>query len=167
MIKVRQIQEDDSKEFLELCKVLDKETHFMLLEPSERQTTVVEQRARIKDISSSKNQIIIIAQNNEHLTGFIAGLGGGYRRDHLTVRVIIGILQAFTRQGLGTKLFLELERWALDLGAHRLELTVMTHNQNAIGLYKKMGFMIEGIRRHSLLVDGEYVDEYFMAKILP
>jgi RimJ/RimL family protein N-acetyltransferase len=33
-------------------------------------------------------------------------------------------------------------------------------------LYQKMGFQVEGIKKDSLLVDGVYVDEYYMGKIL-
>ncbi|OAO80482.1 hypothetical protein A0O32_1432 [Anoxybacillus flavithermus] len=42
----------------------------------------------------------------------------------------------------------------------------MTQNQAGIALYKKMGFEIEGIKKHSLLVNGRFMDEYYMAKIL-
>ncbi|MGZ3612137.1 MAG: GNAT family N-acetyltransferase, partial [Ktedonobacteraceae bacterium] len=35
-----------------------------------------------------------------------------------------------------------------------------------IALYKKQGFAIEGIRRHSLLINGQFVDEFSMAKLL-
>lgn len=40
----------------------------------------------------------------------------------------------------------------------------MVHNKAAIGLYKKMGFQIEGRMKDSLLVDGKHVDEYFKGK---
>jgi hypothetical protein len=33
-------------------------------------------------------------------------------------------------------------------------------------LHQKMAFQIEGIKKDSLLVDGVYVDEYYMGKIL-
>ena len=49
---------------------------------------------------------------------------------------------------------------------HRLELSVVTHNEAGLRLYKKMGFKIEGTKRHSLLIDGEFVDEYYMSKLL-
>lgn len=42
----------------------------------------------------------------------------------------------------------------------------MIHNEGAIRLYKNRGFKIEGLKEKSLLVDGRYVDEYYMAKIL-
>jgi RimJ/RimL family protein N-acetyltransferase len=59
-----------------------------------------------------------------------------------------------------------LEEWANIQNIHRLELTVMTHNIAGIALYKKMGFEIEGIKRDSLLIDGKYVDEFYMSKLL-
>jgi RimJ/RimL family protein N-acetyltransferase len=42
----------------------------------------------------------------------------------------------------------------------------MAHNERAIRLYKKMGFEIEGTKKHSLLISGSYVDEYYMAKLI-
>ena len=79
---------------------------------------------------------------------------------------MIGILQKFTGMGIGTTLFTEAEKWARQVGIHRLELTVMSHNHAGLALYKKMGFFVEGTAKDSLLVDGTYVNEYYMAKIL-
>jgi len=42
----------------------------------------------------------------------------------------------------------------------------MTHNQAGVALYKKYGFEIEGTKKSSVFVNGVYVDEYYMAKIL-
>jgi hypothetical protein len=52
-----------------------------------------------------------------------------------------------------------------DAGLHRLELTVHTSNLQALGLYLRHGFQVEGVRRHSLLVDGRYVDEYLISRL--
>jgi RimJ/RimL family protein N-acetyltransferase len=80
--------------------------------------------------------------------------------------IVIGILQSYSGQGIGAKLFERLEQWAREEEFHRLELTVMTHNHRAIGLYNKMGFKVEGVKKHSLFVNGEYVDEYYMSKLI-
>lgn len=55
----------------------------------------------------------------------------------------------------------------MNNGIVRLELSVMTHNQAALALYIKNGFEIEGTKRKSLIIDGEWVDEYYMSKIFP
>jgi RimJ/RimL family protein N-acetyltransferase len=43
----------------------------------------------------------------------------------------------------------------------------MAHNERAVRLYDRMGFVREGIRQRALLVDGGWVDEYFMARLNP
>jgi RimJ/RimL family protein N-acetyltransferase len=48
----------------------------------------------------------------------------------------------------------------------RLELTVMSSNKRAIGLYRKLGYRVEGTRRGALLIGNEAVDELWMAKLL-
>ncbi len=42
----------------------------------------------------------------------------------------------------------------------------MAHNHRAIGLYKRMGFSVEGCRAQCLVIDGRFVDELYMAVIL-
>jgi RimJ/RimL family protein N-acetyltransferase len=42
----------------------------------------------------------------------------------------------------------------------------MIHNEVALKLYKKMGFKIEGLKERSMIVNGEYIDEYYMAKLI-
>lgn len=74
---------------------------------------------------------------------------------------------AASRRGVGTGLLRELELWAAAHAVHRLELTVMAHNQRARELYERMGFAVEGRRRECLLVDGHLIDELYMAKLLP
>lgn len=166
MVQIRYIAEDDAEKFLNLCKQLDQETEFMMLEPDERPIDVQQQTNRLRSIISSGNSMIFVAEQDGELIGYLGAQGGTFRRPRHKVHIVVGILQAFIGKGIGTALFTEMEKWARKSGAHRLELTVMVHNDRGVALYKKMGFDIEGISKDSLLVDGTYVDEYYMAKIL-
>jgi len=163
---IRKITTNDAEAFLNLCHKLDNETQFMLLEPEERTITIDEQINQIENIISSNNKIIYVAENNNQLIGYISADGGNYKRNKHAVYIVMGILQAYTGQGIGTMLLKELEKWAYQNKIHRLELTVMVHNKAGLALYKKIGFEIEGIKKHSLLINGSYVDEYYMAKLL-
>ena len=58
-----------------------------------------------------------------------------------------------------------MDLWAKEILITRLELTVMCPNIVAKHLYEKNGFKIEGIKKMSMLVDGEYVDEFYIAKL--
>ena len=93
-------------------------------------------------------------------------MGGNAKRNKHSVYLVIGILAQYRGLGIGTKLFEQLEKWAKEQNIHRLELTVVTRNEAGLRLYKKMGFEIEGTKRHSLYIDGKFVDEYYMSKLL-
>ena len=163
---IRTIREEDAGQFLGLCKQLDVETQFMLLEPGERTTTLVEQQTQIDILLKQENQTIFVAEQDNRLVGYLEASGGTFKRNRHSAYLVIGILQAFTGRGTGTQLFQTMEEWARQHHIHRLELTVMTHNTAGIALYKKQGFVIEGTKRHSLLINGQYVDEYYMSKLL-
>lgn len=166
MTIIREIREDDAENFLSLCKQLDEESKFMLLEPGERKTTPEEQRQRIREALSRDNQVIFVAEEQGSLAGYLSASGGRFARNRHEAYIVVGLLEKFTGKGIGTAFFEQLEDWAKKHRIHRLELTVMVHNRRGVGLYQKMGFTVEGIKRDSLFVDGAYVDEYSMAKLV-
>ena len=51
----------------------------------------------------------------------------------------IYVLPAYRRMGIAKKLFLEVENWAREKGAVRLELHVWDFNRDAMALYTAMG----------------------------
>jgi RimJ/RimL family protein N-acetyltransferase len=108
----------------------------------------------------------LLAEAESGLVGYIRAEGGAYERNLHNAVLVIGIQQEYVGMGIGTRLMNAVEEWAREADIHRLELTVMRHNAAAIGLYQKMGFAIEGTRIGALKVDGEYIDEYYMARIL-
>jgi RimJ/RimL family protein N-acetyltransferase len=165
-IQIREIRENDAEKFLSLCKQLDHETSFMMLEPDERTTTIEEQKDRIRDILGQNNSTILVAEMDEELVGYVGAYGGSFNRCRHSAYIVTGVLASYHGKGIGTLLFSHLEKWAKVNDIHRLELTVMVHNQKGIALYKKFGFEIEGTKRHSLRVNGEYVDEYYMSKLI-
>jgi len=135
-------RESDAESLLRLLQRLDDETRFMMYEPEERTTTVEAQRESL-DILATGNST----------AGCVAHL-------------VVGVLKEHAGRGIETALLAKAERWARGVGLRRLELTGMTHNRAAVALYEKAGFVVEGTRRGSMLVDGSYVDEYYMARLL-
>jgi len=53
-----------------------------------------------------------------------------------------------------------------SLGLNRIDLTVSNLNKYAISLYKKLGFVEEGIKKEACFRDGEYHDKVLMALLL-
>lgn len=164
MVLIRNIREDDEEKFLSMLIQLDNETKFMLYEPGERKRDVDKIRSMIKDAHQSS--FIYIVEDNGKLVGFLLAKRGHVNRIKHRAYIVIGIIKSYTGKGIGKRLLNELDNWATDNGVTRLELTVMKHNERAINLYKKMGYKVEGVKEKSFVVDENYVDEYYMAKIM-
>ena len=166
LIVLREASTADAPALLALKRQLDQETSFMLLEPDERAADVAERRSELERIVAAPNSVVIVATSGETLLGYVELSGGAFRRNARTAELVIGVAAAASGQGVGARLLARAEAWARLHGLHRIELTVMAHNARTARVYERHGFQLEGRRRQCLLVDGKYVDELYMAKLL-
>jgi RimJ/RimL family protein N-acetyltransferase len=73
------------------------------------------------------------------------------------------VARAWRGRGLGGALLDAGIKWARDAGAHKIALQVWPHNQAAIALYERSGFVREGVlRRHYRRRNGELWDAVVM-----
>ena len=166
MINVREIISDDAAAYWQLRQQIDRETEFLRFEADNYLRTTQHVRARLELMLASDNQMIFLAEDDDQLIGFLWAGGGLYRHNRHRVHLILGVRQAYRRQGLGTRLLTTCECWAQAQRLQRLELSVMTHNFPALALYRKMGFQIEGTAPYALCIDGKYIDLHYMSKVL-
>lgn len=87
---------------------------------------------------------------------------GLYRLDHRArtgeFAIMLGEVDWWGR-GVGRKA----TAWMIDYGfemlnLNRIELTVLESNPRAQGLYEKLGFVVEGVRRQAQYKQGRYLD---------
>jgi RimJ/RimL family protein N-acetyltransferase len=164
-MNMRQAKPEDSKLFLELLKQMDHETEFMMLEPGERTTTAEDMEHYLLSMEKS-NSFLLLAFDGQKVAGFLSARRGAANRIKHSAYIVCGVLKEYRGKGYGTSLFGELLKWAPENGITRLELTVMSHNEKAVRLYQNMGFELEGKLVHSMIVNGAYVDQYAMAKLI-
>lgn len=165
-IKIRKVTPLDAGSLLEVAKQIDVETTFMLRKSGERKTTAEEQKKNIENLLQKNNQMIFVAEDNGSIVGYLMCIGGQFKMTEKTAIIVVGILQSYVGKHIGTMLFEVMEDWAKSAGIHRLELKVDDGNESAMALYKKMGFVVEGITKDSTFVDGKYRDAYLMGKII-
>ena len=156
---IRKAVPDDAERLLQLFKEVD-QSNVMLYGPGERQTRPEQIRKRITAVSEADTSVWLVEDIGGVLAGYILIEGSTLARVKHTIYLVIGISEAFRGQGIGTRLFKEMEKWAVEHAIHRVELTVLAHNESARALYRKMGFEVEGTKRNSVLIDGRYCDEY-------
>ncbi|MBT2683402.1 GNAT family N-acetyltransferase [Bacillus sp. ISL-37] len=165
-MNIRHAEERDTDDFAQLIHEVESTTNFMLFGPGERKFNPEAQRKMIQTLRTEENSNIFLAEAYSGLAGYLIAKGGSASRTKHTAYLVIGIMSGFRGSGIGTRLFEELFSWGKEVRIHRLELTVMTENKAGIALYRKMGFEIEGTKKDSLLVDGQYKDEFYMSRIL-
>lgn len=117
----------------------------------------------------SVNDHVLVAEVEENGIKKVVGMIGMNvsRNPRLRHSASIGIMvhAGYQGKGIGTALFEKVidiaDNWLMLV---RLELGVFVENERAVKLYKSFGFQIEGRRKYAAVRNGEYADEYMMAR---
>ncbi|EZH67232.1 hypothetical protein DH09_04665 [Bacillaceae bacterium JMAK1] len=147
--------------------VLQENASFMGRTAKEYQPTVEEELARIRR-HQTETGLMLVAVNREEVVGMLTF--SRPQRPHYSHNGMFGmsIQERFTNQRLGYKLLNELLMFAKnDEAIKKISLEVYAHNERAISLYKRLGFIVEGRKPyHRKESDGSYVEDVLMSKIL-
>ncbi len=158
-IEIRQIGENDIDGFHETFSLVARERRYLsFLEPPPIDQT----RAFIRqNIADDVPQLVAVSDGN--ILGWcdVTPLGCDVAR-HVGV-LGMAVHPCRRGQGLGTRLLQATLDAAWAYGFLRVELGVFSHNARAYALYKKFGFVEEGVSRRRILIDGEFSDEVRMA----
>ena len=163
-MKYRTLSVVDAEKFWEMMNQFDHETKYMLYEPGEMTKDLAKIESVIRNSVEGDN-FLLVAEADGRLVGYLSAEKGSLNRIAHSAYIVVGILSEYRGKGIGTEFFRRLDIWAEEMKVSRLELTVICENSVAKHLYEKNGFEIEGIKRKSVLVDGKYLDEFYMAKI--
>lgn len=129
---------------------------------------VEDERQSIINAAGSDNSVLAVAVDDaNNVIGVAAFMGGKRRAMRHGGEIGIAVNKHWRNKGVGTALMQFLIDWARGTGVvTRMELQVNTHNERAIHVYQKVGFEIEGRRKHALFKEGHYLDNYVMALLL-
>lgn len=90
-----------------------------------------------------------------------------YSEQNLNIQIGADIHPRFCGLGLGYKSYMEFMGYLFDKKSeyklNKISLEVLSTNLIAIGLYKKIGFIQEGIKREDVSKNGIYVDSIIMS----
>ena len=110
------------------------------------------------------------------LVAVVDGEAAGYIRinrasrfhssDHVLTVNGIAVDPARQGRGVGRALIDAAVAEARRRRARRLTLRVFSPNERARRLYESAGFVVEGVLREEFFLDGRYVDDILMARVL-
>jgi len=158
---IREAKVEDATNLLRLLMSLDTETPFSVYEEGERS----ENPFQIATSIATGVQRVWLAESVGQLVGYVGVMKENGSRARHRGLLSLGILKAEWNKGLGSQLLQYVDRWARDHDIRRIELSVWTQNEQAIELYKKSGYQIEGTRQQSILIDNNFENEHLMAKL--
>jgi ribosomal protein S18 acetylase RimI-like enzyme len=161
MVEIRSITLEDIPAFRETLDAVARERRYLhMLEapPLERLTNYVR-------TGLEKGHIHLVAADGSKIAGWCditPGLHGEVHVGHLGM----GVHRDFRGQGIGRRLMEAALAQARALRLEKIELQVFTANKPALALYKKLGFIEEGLRQRARCVDGVYDDILLLALFL-
>ncbi len=127
-----------------------------------------EVKVRIEKIKADPVTLDIGAFDGPRLIGFL-----NFRKDypdhpwqqHLG-RFGMMVLKDYWGLGIGKRLLETFEPHAVTCGIKKIEAEVRVANERGVSLYKNAGYQIEGRRTKAVKIEGEWGDEYYIAKFL-
>ena len=165
---LRLAEESDAEMLLEYLKVTSAQTPYMVREPEEVRTSVEEEVAFIRKNREAPRALMLSAFADGKLAGSCS-FAPASERNRMLHRCTVGIslYREFWGMGIGAALMDEILAAAKTVRYEQAELEVVSTNEAAIGLYKKLGFEITGtLPRAFKYKDGTYADFLFMVKDL-
>jgi RimJ/RimL family protein N-acetyltransferase len=149
-----------------LINELAREATFLFIMPIEGASGTAALRGHLASIAAGGGGFVLVADGGGDLVGLATATRGHHPARRGAAEIGIGVRASARGRGIGRALMLGVEHWASNAGIRRLHLSVVTTNAPAIALYRGLGFAEEGVLRASAEVDGVFVDELAMAKLL-
>ena len=165
---IRRTEEADAERMIEYVNVTAEETPFLGREPEEASFTLEQEREIIRNMNAAERNLLLLAE----VDGVHAGNANfSCVKDRARFRhrcgIGVGLYRAFWGMGVGTVLLEELLAAARTAGYEQVELEVVSTNEAAVRLYKKLGFQVTGTLPWAFKYkDGSYADFLLMVKKL-
>jgi RimJ/RimL family protein N-acetyltransferase len=121
----------------------------------------------IESFHKRQNAINLVAESNGKIVGNLKFSGGSKARTAHVGEFGISVLKDYGGKGLGTKLLASLIEWSKDSKIIRkINLRVRSDNAKGIHLYKKFGFVEEGLLKRDFLINGVFYDSIAMGLLI-
>ncbi|EHL15380.1 hypothetical protein HMPREF9630_00749 [Peptoanaerobacter stomatis] len=167
MIIYRDIKVEEHKILTDMIKKLSDESNYYPFTSSDYNVSDEEQINFINRLNMNDNCYLSGAFDDEKLAGLIYLYGGNRVRNYHSCTLGIGVLSSYKNQKIGSNLMQRAIDYAYECDViGKINVQVVKENTNAINFYKKFEFVIEGIEKRSLFIDGKFYDAVNMGRII-
>jgi RimJ/RimL family protein N-acetyltransferase len=124
---------------------------------------VGEERRYLRAVRRRTDAGVFVVETSEGIVGRLSVARDPHPASRHVADLGLMVAPAERRRGIGWALLEQAAEWAREAGVRKLELHVFPHNEPAIRLYERFGFVREGLRRSHYRRGSEYVDAILMA----
>lgn len=125
-----------------------------------------EERIYISSHIDRPNSTLLLAVEGSEIVGMASFDGRTLAEEAHAGEFGLSVASAWRGRGVGTALIDALVAWAREHGVTRIEAYTWATNPGATALYRRCGFVDEGVMRSAIVRDGEPVDVIMMARLL-
>lgn len=162
---IRQATKSDAKALLNYLDTIGAESDFLTFGKEGLGITLEDEEAFIESNINKDNTLFLIAEIEGKIIGNLNFTGGPRPRTRHTGEFGVTVLKEYWGHGLGTALITYLLDWAKFSGViTKINLQVRTDHHTGIKLYKKLGFVQEGLKTKEMLIDGKYYDMLLLGR---
>ena len=165
-VRVRRAEPGDAQALVRLAQNVGAEPQAWLITRSSWRS-VADERRYLKALRRHIGAAVYLAETEN---GDIVGRLSIARDPHPASRHVadLGLMVAsgHRRKGIGYALLEQAVEWARETDVTKLELHVFPHNEPALALYEKFGFVREGYRRGHYRRGDDLVDAILMAYVV-
>ncbi len=166
-IIIRKINKSDAKELVDYLNIIGGESDYLTFGEGEFGKTIEQEEAYIENVLKEKNALALIAVVDGKIVGNLNFTGGPRKRTAHIGEFGVSVLKAYWGIGIGEALISYLIDWSRDSSIIRkINLRVRTDNTRGIKLYKKLGFLEEGIIKRDLLINDVFYDSLEMGLLI-
>jgi RimJ/RimL family protein N-acetyltransferase len=165
-ITLRPAETDDSCAIIDTVRSTAFERSYVLMEHYGRNSA--SEKEYIGGLDRGKN-LLMVAVTEADVVGCLAALQADAGRWEATAHILhlgLHLKEAYRGLGIGTEMLAYAEAWSLQQGFKKLEASIFTGNKRSLHLFKRAGFIEEGVRKVRIRVGNDYLDEVLVGKIL-
>jgi len=167
VLTVNDAENKDAEKLIEYVKQVVDETNFLTFTSAEFKHTVQDEEKFIEKMNSLPNNKLLLAKIENEIVGIVTIAASQRERIKHNGELAISIKKEYWNFGIGSALMKNIIDWAIQNNdISKINLSVSDKNENAIKLYKKFKFEIEGERLNFFKIKGTYVNAYLMGLIL-
>jgi len=140
-MNLRKAKKKDFGEYLKLKREEEKE-YSQIIREKIPHLSKKEYTKDFNDIFSSKNNILLVAEENKKVAGFLYGTFQGKKNKGKGYIEVIFVSKKHRNCGIASNLIKDFIKSTKNKGYHKIQLSVNIKNINALKLYEELGFKI-------------------------